>query len=70
VRNRRSIEGWHWILDTQLHGDAYRYKDNGAGELCRPRPRLQLGADSNFVTGGFGIPEGKLNRAEATRCGS
>jgi hypothetical protein len=24
VRDRWSIEGWHWIRDTQLHEDAYR----------------------------------------------
>jgi predicted transposase YbfD/YdcC len=30
VRDRWSIEGWHWILDTQLHEDAHRYRGNGA----------------------------------------
>ena len=31
VRDRWSIEGWHWIRDTQLHEDAHRYANrNGA----------------------------------------
>jgi len=30
VRDRWSIEGWHWIRDTQLHEDAHRYRGNGA----------------------------------------
>jgi hypothetical protein len=29
VRDRRSIQCWHWICDTQLHEDAHRYNDNG-----------------------------------------
>ena len=33
VRNRCSIEGWHWIRDTQLHEDAHRYQGNGAGVM-------------------------------------
>ena len=33
VRNRWSIEGWHWIRDTQRHEDAHRYRGNGAGVL-------------------------------------
>ena len=33
VRNRWSIEGWHWIRDTQLHEDAQRYRGNGAGVM-------------------------------------
>jgi hypothetical protein len=33
VRNRWSIEGWHWIRDTQLHEDAHRYRGNGAGVM-------------------------------------
>jgi predicted transposase YbfD/YdcC len=28
VRDRWSIEGWHWIRDTQLHEDAHRYRGN------------------------------------------
>ena len=31
VRDRWSIEGWHWIRDTQLHEDAHRFRGNGAG---------------------------------------
>ena len=26
VRDRWSIEGWHWIRDTQLKEDAHRYR--------------------------------------------
>jgi hypothetical protein len=33
VRDRWSIEGWHWIRDTQLHEDAHRYQGNGAGVM-------------------------------------
>ena len=31
VRDRWSIEGWHWIRDTQRHEDAHRFRGNGAG---------------------------------------
>ncbi|MCP9800746.1 transposase [Synechococcus sp. RedBA-s] len=31
VRDRWSIEGWHWIRDTPLHEDTHRYRGNGAG---------------------------------------
>ena len=30
MRESRSIEGWHWIRDTQLHEDGHRYRGNGA----------------------------------------
>ena len=30
VKDRWSIEGWHWIRDTQLKEDAHRYRGNGA----------------------------------------
>ena len=33
LRARWSIEGWHWICDTQLHEDAHRYRGNGAGAM-------------------------------------
>lgn len=33
VRDRWSIESWHWIRDTQLREDAHRYKGNGAGAM-------------------------------------
>ena len=29
VRDRWSIEGWHWIRDTQLHQDPHSYRGNG-----------------------------------------
>ena len=35
VRDRWSIEGWHWIRDTQLNEDAHRYRDNGAGAMAK-----------------------------------
>ena len=37
VRDRWSIEGWHWIRDTQLHEDAHRYRGNGAGAMAALR---------------------------------
>jgi predicted transposase YbfD/YdcC len=37
VRDRWSIECWHWIHDTQLHEDAHRYRGNGAGALASLR---------------------------------
>jgi hypothetical protein len=37
VRDRWSIEGWHWIRDTQLHEDAHRYLGNGAGAMATLR---------------------------------
>jgi predicted transposase YbfD/YdcC len=37
VRDRWSIEGWHWIRDTQLHEDAHRYRGNGAGVMAMLR---------------------------------
>ena len=37
VRDRWSIEGWHWIRDTQLHGDAHRYRGNGASVMATLR---------------------------------
>ena len=37
VRDRWSIECWHWIRDTQLHEDAHRYQGNGAGALATLR---------------------------------
>jgi hypothetical protein len=33
VKDRWSIEGWHWIRDTQLKEDAHRYRGNGAGVM-------------------------------------
>jgi hypothetical protein len=37
VRDRWSIEGWHWIRDTQLQVDAHRYRGNGAGVMATLR---------------------------------
>ncbi len=37
VRDRWSIEGWHWIRDTQLHEDAHRYRGNGDGVMATLR---------------------------------
>jgi predicted transposase YbfD/YdcC len=37
VRDRWSLEGWHWIRDTQLHEDAHRYRGNGAGVMATLR---------------------------------
>jgi len=37
VRDRWSIEGWHWIRDTQLHEDAHRYRGNSAGVMATLR---------------------------------
>lgn len=37
VRERWSIEGWHWIRDTQLHEDAHHYRGNGAGVMATLR---------------------------------
>jgi len=34
VRERWSIEGWHWIRDTQLHEDAHRCRGNGSGVMA------------------------------------
>jgi hypothetical protein len=37
VRDRWSLEGWHWIRDTQLREDARRYCGNGAGVMTTLR---------------------------------
>ena len=37
VRDRWSIESWHWIRDTQLHEDARHYRGNGAGAMATLR---------------------------------
>ena len=37
VRDRWSIEGWHWIRDTQLHEDDHLYRGNGAGAMATLR---------------------------------
>jgi hypothetical protein len=37
VRERWSLESWHWIRDTQLHEDRHRYRGNGAGVMAALR---------------------------------
>jgi predicted transposase YbfD/YdcC len=37
VRDRWSIEGWHWFRDIQLHDDAHRNRGNGAGAMATLR---------------------------------
>lgn len=37
VRVRWCIESWHWLRDTQLHGDAHRYGGPGAAVLATLR---------------------------------
>jgi predicted transposase YbfD/YdcC len=37
IRERWSIESWHWIRDTQLKEDRHRYRGNGAGLLASVR---------------------------------
>ena len=37
IRERWSIESWHWIRDTQLHEDRHRYRGSGAGVLATLR---------------------------------
>jgi predicted transposase YbfD/YdcC len=55
VRDRWSIEGWHWIRDTQLHEDAHRYRGNGAGVMATLRTAamnlLRLGGGRSIRTG-------------------
>jgi predicted transposase YbfD/YdcC len=55
VRDRWSIESWHWIRDTQLHEDAHRYRGNGAGVLASLRTAalnlLRLGGCHSIRSG-------------------
>ena len=37
VRDRWSIESWHWIRGTQLDEDAHRYRGNGTGAMATLR---------------------------------
>ncbi len=37
VRERWSLDSWHWIRDTQLHEDKHRYGGNGAGVMATMR---------------------------------
>ncbi|QNI89521.1 transposase [Synechococcus sp. ROS8604] len=49
VRDRWSIESWHWIRDTQLDEDAHRYRSNGAGAMAT----LRTAALNLLRLGGF-----------------
>lgn len=49
VRDRWSIECWHWIRDTQLHEDAHRYRGNGTGVMAT----LRTAALNLLRLGGF-----------------
>jgi hypothetical protein len=37
VRERWSIESWHWIRDTKLREDAHHYQGNDAGIMAKVR---------------------------------
>ncbi|WP_232756064.1 hypothetical protein [Vulcanococcus limneticus] len=37
MRERWSLESWHWIRDTQLREDDHRYRGNGAGVMAALR---------------------------------
>jgi len=55
IRERWSIESWHWIRDTQFHEDKHRYRGNGAGVLAT----LRTAALNLLRLAGFGsIREG------------
>jgi hypothetical protein len=49
VRDRLSIEGWHWIRNTQLHEGSHHYKGNGAGAMAT----LRTAALNMLRLGGF-----------------
>ncbi|MBD1193100.1 MAG: ISAs1 family transposase [Vulcanococcus sp. Clear-D1] len=55
VRERWSLESWHWIRDTQFREDAHRYRGNGAGAMAT----LRTAAMNLLRLAGFGsIREG------------
>jgi len=55
VRERWSLESWHWIRDTQLREDHHRYRGNGAGVMAT----LRTAAMNLLRFAGFGsIREG------------
>jgi hypothetical protein len=55
VRERWSLESWHWIRDTQFREDAHRYRGNGAGVMAT----LRTAAMNLLRLAGFGsIREG------------
>ena len=37
MRERWSLESWHWIRDTKLREDHHRYRGNGAGVMATLR---------------------------------
>ena len=37
MRDRWSIEGWHWIRDAKLLENAHHYRGNGAGAMATLR---------------------------------
>ena len=37
VRDRWSMEGWHWIRETQLKEEAHRYRGNSAEAMATLR---------------------------------
>ena len=55
VRDRWSLESWHWIRDTQLHEDAHRYRGNGGGAVATLRTAalnlMQLGGFQSIRAG-------------------
>ena len=55
VRERWSLESWHWNRDTQLREDHHRYRGNGAGVMAT----LRTAALNLLRLAGFGsIREG------------
>ena len=55
VRERWSLESWHWIRDTQLREDHHLYRGNGAGVMAT----LRTAAMNLLRLAGFGsIREG------------
>ena len=55
MRDRWSIESWHWIRNIQLREDAHRYRGNGAGVLATLRTTalnlLRLGGGDSIRSG-------------------
>jgi len=64
VRERWSLESWHWIRDTQLREDHHRYRGNGAGVMAT----LRTAAMNLLRFAGFGsIREGLQARCMTSR---
>jgi hypothetical protein len=58
IRDRWSIECWHWIRDTQLHEAAHRYRGNGARVMATLRTAaLNLLRLAGFQSIGTGMQE-------------